>query len=122
MASIAKSKGWGVGGEKPVGWAEPTGPAFGRPDDKLRDTHRVQRLILMGFAKGSTHPVIAKSIIVGLLLWPKREQVSVLEFSVLITALSNLVAVRAKAREFALSPNLSEEKTWRLALLGTFVA
>ena len=28
----------------PVGWVEPTGPAFGRPDDRLRETyHRVAR-------------------------------------------------------------------------------
>jgi hypothetical protein len=39
-----------------VGWVEPTGPAFGRPDDKLRDTHRSQLMPPMGFAKSSTHP------------------------------------------------------------------
>ena len=33
-----------------VGWAGPTGPAFGRPDDKLRDTHQLQFMTLMGFA------------------------------------------------------------------------
>ena len=27
-----------------VGWVEPPGPAFGRPDDKLRDTHRFSLL------------------------------------------------------------------------------
>jgi hypothetical protein len=25
-----------------VGWVEPTGPAFGRPVDKLRDTHQLR--------------------------------------------------------------------------------
>ena len=39
-----------------VGWVEPPGPAFGRPDDKLRDTHQLQFAKVMGFAKGSTHP------------------------------------------------------------------
>jgi hypothetical protein len=27
-------------GEQRVGWVKPTGPADGRPDDKLRDTHQ----------------------------------------------------------------------------------
>jgi hypothetical protein len=35
---------------------EPTGPAFGRPDDKLRDTHQSQFAEVMDFAKRSTHP------------------------------------------------------------------
>jgi hypothetical protein len=30
------------------------GPAFGRPDDKLRDTHQSQFAKVMGFAKRST--------------------------------------------------------------------
>jgi hypothetical protein len=36
-----------------VGWVEPTGPAFGRPDDKLRETDRGYHRIcgtMMGFA------------------------------------------------------------------------
>jgi hypothetical protein len=28
-----------------VGWVEPTGPAFGRPDDKLRETHHLTFVI-----------------------------------------------------------------------------
>ena len=37
-------------------WDEwtPPGPAFGRPDDKLRDTHQWQFATMMGFANGST--------------------------------------------------------------------
>src|SRR6266853_2673356 len=37
----------------PVGWVEPPGPAFGRPDDKLRETHHQPRHLeppSMGFA------------------------------------------------------------------------
>jgi hypothetical protein len=34
-----------------AGQVEPTGPAFGRPDDKLRETHHVSAPgLLMGFA------------------------------------------------------------------------
>jgi hypothetical protein len=32
-----------------VGWVGPTGPAFGRPNDKLRDTHPLQFAKVMGF-------------------------------------------------------------------------
>jgi hypothetical protein len=31
-----------------VGWVEATSPAFGRPDDKLRETH--QFVAMVGFA------------------------------------------------------------------------
>ena len=37
-------------GADPLGWVEPTGPAFGRPDDKLRGTHPNRTLQLMGIA------------------------------------------------------------------------
>jgi hypothetical protein len=37
-----------------VGWGEPTGPAFGRPDDKLREAHHCSMLQLMDIA--SLHP------------------------------------------------------------------
>ncbi len=47
------------GREFSAGWVEPPGPAFGRPDDKLRDTHRLKFAKMMGFAKGSTHPCYA---------------------------------------------------------------
>jgi len=32
---------------QPVGWVEPTGPArSGRPDDRLRETHRLRGLVM----------------------------------------------------------------------------
>jgi hypothetical protein len=37
-----------------VGWVER--PAFGRPDDKLCDTHQLQFAKVIGFAKRSTRP------------------------------------------------------------------
>ena len=37
-----------------VGWVEPTGPAFGRPDDKLRETHHRSRQQLIDIA--ALHP------------------------------------------------------------------
>ena len=38
--------------EKPVGWVEPTGPArSGRPDDRLRETHR----LLLCHARAATN-------------------------------------------------------------------
>jgi hypothetical protein len=33
-----------------VGWVEPTGPVFDRPDDKLRDTHQLHFMEIMGSA------------------------------------------------------------------------
>jgi hypothetical protein len=33
---------------------EPTGPAFGRPDDKLRDSHQLKFAKVTGFAQRST--------------------------------------------------------------------
>ncbi len=36
---------------------EPPGPAFGRPDNKLRDTHQLHFANMMGFAKGSPVPL-----------------------------------------------------------------
>jgi hypothetical protein len=30
---------------------EPPGPAFGRPDDELRDTHHMWLMKMMGFAR-----------------------------------------------------------------------
>jgi hypothetical protein len=33
-----------------AGWVGPTGPAFGRPDDKPRDNHQLQFATLMNFA------------------------------------------------------------------------
>src|SRR5690242_1002226 len=40
-----------------VGWVEPPGPAFGRPDDKLRETHPFHRRDMMGIA--TLHPSCA---------------------------------------------------------------
>ena len=37
-----------------AGWVEPTGPAFGRPDDKLRETHHRSRQQLIDIA--ALHP------------------------------------------------------------------
>jgi hypothetical protein len=34
---------------------KPPGPAFGRPDNKLRATHQFRLATMMGFAKRSTH-------------------------------------------------------------------
>jgi hypothetical protein len=39
-----------------VGCVEPTGPASGRPDDKLRDTHHRAARLRDGFRKDSTYP------------------------------------------------------------------
>ena len=43
-----------------VGWVEPTGPAFGRPDDKLRETHHLAGAGMVGFA--ALYPPYAPSI------------------------------------------------------------
>src|SRR5258708_28827435 len=51
-----ETHGRGVLGGTHVGWVEPPGPALGRPDDKLRETHRSHADRPGWVSRCSTHP------------------------------------------------------------------
>src|SRR5260370_16654029 len=51
-----ETHGRGVLGGTHVGWVEPPGPALGRPDDKLRETHHSHADRPGWVSRCSTHP------------------------------------------------------------------